>query len=64
MADSSLQPETFLRVKASKVSLLLDLTGELSLSALAVAHHPAMLGEDEIGMLLRMNFNSKVEVTD
>jgi len=39
---TSAQQETFLRVKASKVSLLLDLVGELSLAAQVVTHHPAL----------------------
>ena len=39
-ANSS--PENFLRIKASKVSLLLELVGELGLAVLAVTHHPAL----------------------
>jgi two-component system chemotaxis sensor kinase CheA len=41
--------ETLLRVKASKVTLLLDLVGELGLAALAVTHHPALAELDLAG---------------
>lgn len=44
MIDSSMPQENTLRVKASKVSLLLDLVGELGLTTLAVTHHPALQG--------------------
>ena len=47
--NASTQPETFLRVKASKVSSLLDLVGELGLATLAVTHHPALAGLELIG---------------
>lgn len=47
--NESTQPEAFLRVKASKVSLLLDLVGELGLSTLAVTHHPALQGLELAG---------------
>lgn len=41
MTTNSAQ-ETFLRIKANKVSLLLDLVGELGLITQAVTHHPAL----------------------
>ncbi len=40
--NENTQSETFLRVKASKVSLLLDLVGDLGLATLAVTRHPAL----------------------
>ncbi|HEX7587165.1 MAG TPA: ATP-binding protein [Anaerolineae bacterium] len=49
MIDSAVQQENFLRVKASKISLLLDLVGELGLSTLAVTHHPALQGLELVG---------------
>ncbi|CAG0946971.1 Chemotaxis protein CheA [Anaerolineae bacterium] len=49
MNDTNVQQESYLRVKASKVSQLLDLVGELGLSALAVTHHPALQGLDLVG---------------
>ena len=47
--NEHLQQETTLRVKASKVSLLLDLVGELGLATLAVTHHPSLQGLDLVG---------------
>ncbi|MBI5034370.1 MAG: chemotaxis protein CheW [Chloroflexi bacterium] len=41
--------ETTLRVKASKVSLLLDLVGELGLATLAVTHHSSLQGLELVG---------------
>jgi two-component system chemotaxis sensor kinase CheA len=49
MMNANTQQENFLRVKASKVSLLLDLVGELGLSTLAVTHHPALQGLELVG---------------
>ena len=49
MITSPVQQENFLRVKASKISLLLDLVGELGLSTLAVTHHPALQGLELVG---------------
>jgi two-component system, chemotaxis family, sensor kinase CheA len=49
MIDTPVQQENFLRVKASKISLLLDLVGELGLSTLAVTHHPALQGLELVG---------------
>ncbi len=43
------RPDTLLRVKAAKVSLLLDLVGELGLAARAVTHHPALSDLDLAG---------------
>ena len=49
MMDSNILQENTLRVKASKVSLLLDLVGELGLTTLAVTHHSALQGLDLAG---------------
>ncbi len=38
------QADPFLRVRADKVTQLLDLVGELGLAALAVTHHPGLTG--------------------
>jgi two-component system, chemotaxis family, sensor kinase CheA len=43
------QQESFLRVKASKVSLLLDLAGELGLATRAVTHHPTLANLELVG---------------
>ena len=49
MLTSNVQQDNFLRVKASKVSLLLDLVGELGLTTLAVTHHPALQELELVG---------------
>lgn len=41
---SSPQSDPYLRIKADKVSRLLDIIGELGLSALGVIHHPSING--------------------
>ncbi|MCL4395465.1 MAG: ATP-binding protein, partial [Chloroflexi bacterium] len=43
------QTESFLRVKASKVSSLLDLVGELGLATTAVTHHASLTGAELAG---------------
>ncbi len=47
--NSSPQQETFLRVKASKVTMLLDMAGELGLATRAVTHHPSLSELDLVG---------------
>jgi two-component system, chemotaxis family, sensor kinase CheA len=42
--NGNLQADPYVRIKAEKISLLLDLTGELGLAAAAVTHHPALIG--------------------
>ena len=49
MLDPNIQQDNLLRVKASKISLLLDLVGELGLATMAVTHHPTLQGLELAG---------------
>ena len=44
--NSTEQIDTFLCIKADKVTQLLDLVGELGLATITVTHHPALAGLD------------------
>ena len=45
--EPTIQPDAYIRVRADKVSQLLDLVGELGLAVLSVTHHPS-LAESEL----------------
>lgn len=44
--NSTEQIDTFLCIKADKVTQLLDLVGELWFATITVTHHPALAGLD------------------
>ena len=44
--ESTIQPDAFIRIKADKVTQLLDLVNELGLAVSLVTHHPSLNGNE------------------